>query len=486
MELQSKKVFEQYQLSNEKSYNFLMRGVDIMKALLNRNFDSYIIGSAVRNLYLNQEIEMIEIITTATPQQIKEVFPKVIIERTGFTYLKELGNFVVFTELSGDERVLGRKIAGKHYNKKLILACQNKNFTVNSLAIAPNLVIINLFDGIRDLDAMEVTTTVKPRVVFENNPSAILEALVLISEFDFVIESKCLKMMSRFCEHLEDVKEAELLRKLRQILKGNYAKKALEIIVKSKLFRYLKKYDVIVKKLNAHFKEYSFLELVSIIYLILGEIPDAHYISQADLKLITETMSITQLIANDKVTPMMVYNIGIDKLLSANRIALAYKGRYSNQANLIKKLSRGSVISHPRDLQFSELEIIDLMNGQRNLRVRIVMNLLLERVINGEVYNHHTVLREEAKLIISELSAIFDYKEPEILPVYNDEVIAELLNKYQKEYEFLVKVYLNDEKALYDLSPLERDEIEQNAKIYAKKFLLETSQYRELEKRGLI
>ena len=126
------------------------------------------------------------------------------------------------------------------------------------------------------------------------------------------------------------------------------------------------------------------------------------------------------------------------------------------------------------------------MNGQRNLRVRIVMNLLLERVINGDVYNHHTVLREEAKLIISELSAIFDYKEPEILPVYNDEVIAELLNKYQKEYEFLVKVYLNDEKALYDLSPLERDEIEQNAKIYAKKFLLETSQYRELEKRGLI
>jgi hypothetical protein len=197
-------------------------------------------------------------------------------------------------------------------------------------------------------------------------------------------------------------------------------------------------------------------------------------------------MSITQLIANDKVTPMMVYNIGTDKLLSANRIALAYKGRYSNQANLIKKLSRGSVISHPRDLQFSELEIIDLMNGQRSLRVRIVMNLLLERVINGEVYNHHTVLREEAKLIISELSAIFDYKEPEILPVYNDEVIAELLNKYQKEYEFLVKVYLNDEKALYDLSPLERDEIEQNAKIYAKKFLLETSQYRELEKRGLI
>ena len=49
-----------------------------------------------------------------------------------------------------------------------------------------------------------------------------------------------------------------------------------------------------------------------------------------------------------------------------------------------------------------------------------------------------------------------------------------------------MKVYLSDEKSLYDLSPLERDEIEFNAKTHAKEFLLETSQYRILEERGLI
>ena len=126
------------------------------------------------------------------------------------------------------------------------------------------------------------------------------------------------------------------------------------------------------------------------------------------------------------------------------------------------------------------------MDGKRNLRVKIVMNLLLERVINGDVYNHHTLLRDEALKIIEDLASIFDYKEPEILPVVNDEYIKDLLAKYNKEYEFLVKVYLNDEKSLYELSPLERDEIENNAKAHAKEFLLETSQYKVLEKRGLI
>ena len=73
MEFQSKKIFEDYSKNNEKSYNFLMRSIEIMKILLNRNYDSFIIGSAVRNLYLNKEIDTIEIITEATPNQIKEL-----------------------------------------------------------------------------------------------------------------------------------------------------------------------------------------------------------------------------------------------------------------------------------------------------------------------------------------------------------------------------------------------------------------------------
>ena len=56
MEFQSKKVLEQYQLNDEKSYNFLMRGVEILKVLLNHNFDSYIIGTSVRNLYLGKQL----------------------------------------------------------------------------------------------------------------------------------------------------------------------------------------------------------------------------------------------------------------------------------------------------------------------------------------------------------------------------------------------------------------------------------------------
>lgn len=486
MEFQSKKVLEQYQLNDEKSYNFLMRGVDIMKILLNYNFDSYIIGPSVRNLYLCKTIDTIEIITTATPNDIKNIFPALIIERSGFAYLKEHGRFIIFTKFSDTDPLISKKFAQKHFNKKLTAALANKYFTVNSLALTPNLVITNLFDGIKDLDSMTVRTTDKTKDIFTKNPISMLEALVLVSEHDFSIDSKCMKALSKYCSFLEDIKEVEFVRKFRQILRGPYAKHALEKIIRYKLFKYLKVYDLIARRINVHFREYNYIEQAAILYLVLGSIPDAAFISSDDLKAITESMTITQLIVNDKVTPMMVYNIGLEKLLSANRIALACRTKYSSQERLIKKLSRESVIFSPRDLQFSELEIIELMNGERSLRVKIVMNLLLERVVNKNVYNHHTTLASEAKKIIDDLASIFDYKEPEILPVINDEYIETLLAKYNKEYEFLIRVYLSDEKELYELSPLERDEIEATAKVHAKEFLLETSQYRPLEERGLI
>ena len=229
-----------------------MRAVEIMKVLLNRNFDSFIIGSAVRNLYLNKQIDTIEIVTTATPNQIKEIFPALVIERSGFTYLKELGKYVIFSKFPDDENIKSRKIAAKHYNKKLIVALCNKFYSVNSLALTPNLVITNIFDGIKDLDAMVVKTTDKAKNIFTKHPIAILEALVLVAEHDFKIDSKCLKSISRYCSFLEDVKEVEFIRKFRQILKGPYAKHALEIIIKHKLFRFIKVYDVVAKKLNAN------------------------------------------------------------------------------------------------------------------------------------------------------------------------------------------------------------------------------------------
>ena len=485
MENQITSLLEQYQTSHVKSYNFFMHGIDIIKTLLNRNFEAYIVGASVRNLYLNKEIDTIEIVSTATVEQLKSIFPAIIVDNR-IVYLKDHSNYFTFIEFPKTQEGVSGKIASKYYNKKLLKVLVDKIYTVNSLVITPNMLMVDVFDSVKDLDSNVIRTIDKPKNIYINNPLAILDALVLVSEYGFDVDAKCLKAMSKCCSYLDSVKVPLIIRRIRQILKGEYAKDAFNVIVKNKLFRYIKVFDLFAKKIIKNFSDLSLLERVCILYLLIGSIPDASLISDAELKEITETMTIAQLVSADEITPMMVYNIGAEKLYSANRIALTYKPKYSDQTKKIKKLEKQSVISSPRDLQFSELEIIDLYGGERSVRVRIVLNMLLAKVINKEVYNHHTVLRKEAQKIIQHLASIYDYEEPEITPNYTDEYIEELKQKYDTEYEFLVKIYLSDERALYNLSALERDEIEEEAKTHAKEFLLETSQYKILEERGLI
>ncbi len=486
MENQNQELFKEYQLRNEKSYNFLMHGVEILRTLLNRNYEAYIIGSAVRNLHLKQDIDQIEIVTNASMDTLKQIFPVLSIDKLHNCYLSDKQGKINFSFFDQDDMAIVNKNAEKYYNKKLTKVLQNKSFTIDSLAITPNLKIIDIFGGLEDLENMIIKTIDKPKVLFNKNPKAILDALELMSMYGFNFYKKTLKATVKYCTHLENIKEVNFISQLRQILKGKYAEEVVDLIKDNQLFKYVHLFDIYITRIAKKFNQLSYLEVITILYLYVGKIPDATLIEVNQLQELTENITIAQLVASDSVTPMMIYNIGVNRLLSANKMALLYKHKYLSQEKLIKKLNRKAIINNIRELNFTKLELITLLNGDRSIKIKIIMNLLLEKVINGEVINHAAILKNEALKLNDELKAIFEYEEP-ILPVdHTEETISELNKKYHKEYDFLVKVYLNDEKELYNLSALEREEVIKNAKDHAKAFLLETSQYKILEERGLI
>lgn len=485
MENQNKILIEKYQQENEKSYQFLSRGVEILKTLLSRNFESYIIGSCVRNFYINQLIDLIEIVTYAKVDEIKKIYPSLIIDQRGIGYLKDNNGYFYFSHFEDDVNI-SKKYEGKHYNKKLVSVLQNKYFTIDSLVITPTFQITDVLGGEDDLKNMLIKPIDKPKSLFNTAPIAILEALELVALYDFDIDKKTLKIMAKSCAHLEDIKDVHFIKRLRKIIKGKYGKKASNLIVDYKLFRFVHIFDLYIKKINRKFDSYTFLEKLSILYLLFASIPDAESIDPKELNELTENLTISQLVASNPITPMMVYNIGADKLTSANKIAMVYKHNYSSQARRINKLKKKAIINNIRELNISNLEIIKLLDGERSIKVKIIINMLLEKVINGEIINHNTILKDETKKLSNEIDEIFNYQEPGILIEYDEDSIKDLKDKYEKELAFLVKVYLSDEKELYNLTALEREEAFDNAKKHAKEFLLETSQYKVLEKRGLI
>lgn len=478
-------LFKEYKSKYNDCSNYLEQGIELLRKLLDRNFESYIIGCAVCDYYLIRPIKQITILTPATVDELQQIFPSLTINNGIPSLVEKTGTFYFETNNNDNKKIVS-KAANKYYNKKLSSYLEKKPFTISALSLSPALKIIDIFSGLDDIDEEIIRVIDTTKNIFLSEPIYIMDAIVLVSEYGFTIDKKTLKNMVKAKGLLVEVDRNTLIKKLQEILGKTYSQQALELIDDNGLLERDKELDLFVSKVLISNNKLNLLEKMSLLYLILGNIPNAENFSQEDLSIITDNITFSRLLLNTSVTPMMVYNIGEDRLLIANELAKCYSSKYTNQARTIKKLKRGLKIDNLKELNFSSLELINILNGERSLKIKIIMNLLLEKVINGEISNKYDVLKKEAMKINEEIDNIFNYTEPKEIIIYNDEKVQELLAKYKKEYDFLIKVYLNDEKELYNLSALERDEAVKEAKMHAREFLLETSQYKVLEDRRLI
>ena len=69
------KYLEKLKERNLGAYEYLMEGINIISRLNEKMFEAYIVGGAVRDILLNKDFNDIDICTTATPNEVMEVFP---------------------------------------------------------------------------------------------------------------------------------------------------------------------------------------------------------------------------------------------------------------------------------------------------------------------------------------------------------------------------------------------------------------------------
>ncbi len=471
----------QYAIKNPKSYKGFDKALNILKQLLKKLQESYLIGSCVRNLIMNKETNMFSIITTASPELLINTIPN-LINQKGRLVLKEDGFIYSFITFSQD---INPENKTEFYNKKIADALEKELFTLDALVMSPKLVINDLYNGIEDIKNKEINLVSNANSIIKDNPSTMLRALKYWAELDFNINKQLLRSINHHYKLFSHLSSLHMASFIRTILKMPNGKKVLTYISRNDLFAANYDYQLLVEKLCKH-EELTYVERLTLLYLNIGSIPDASFMTEEEQIDVSEHLLIARLLLNQTVTPMIVYNIGEKILLSCDKVAKIYKSKYRSQANRIRKLSNSKVITNVRELNFTKLELVALLNGERSIRVTPILNILLERVINGDVPNYNKFLKKEALKIIDEMNEIFNYEEPDYPISYTDDMIISLKEKYEKEYKFLQRVYLNDEKSLYDLSAVERHQVKEEASNHAKEFLLSTSQYKVLQERGLI
>ncbi len=212
-------------------------------------FSAYLIGGCVRDLFLNVTPKDWDITTSATPEEIQNMFPDSF-------YENDFGTVGIKTE-SEDEtlkvieatpyRTEGDYTNNRHpdkveFSKNIEDDLKRRDFTVNAIAFRRTEnsedEIIDLFNGIKDLQKGIIKTVGSPEHRFKEDGLRILRAVRLATQLNFEIDPETEKAIYE-CRHLlENISTERIRDELSKIISTDWPMRGFTLLKKLDLLQF--------------------------------------------------------------------------------------------------------------------------------------------------------------------------------------------------------------------------------------------------------
>ena len=176
----------------------------ILQKLHNHGFSAYAVGGCVRDSLLGKAPYDFDITTSATPQEVKQLFHKTI--DTGIAHgtvtVMENGVPIEVTTFRADGEYLdNRKPQSVTLVKDVREDLSRRDFTVNALCYNDNEGILDFFGGINDLNNEIIRAVGEPAKRFTEDALRMLRAVRFSAQLGFTIEENT-KNAIKECAHL--------------------------------------------------------------------------------------------------------------------------------------------------------------------------------------------------------------------------------------------------------------------------------------------
>ena len=163
----------------------------ILDRLHAHGFEAYAVGGCIRDSILNREPDDWDITTSATPAQIKDVFPRTIdtgIQHGTVTVLMGGGHCEVTTYRIDGEYSDGRHPDSVTFTTSLQEDLLRRDFTINAMAYNEKEGLIDLYGGMRDLQRKKICCVGNASDRFEEDALRILRAVRFSAQLGFGID----------------------------------------------------------------------------------------------------------------------------------------------------------------------------------------------------------------------------------------------------------------------------------------------------------
>ncbi|PLR80464.1 CCA tRNA nucleotidyltransferase [Bacillus canaveralius] len=381
----------------------------LLLTIENAGYEAYFVGGSVRDFLLGRPIEDVDIATSATPEEIKTIFPRtadVGIEHGTVLVFFNGDSYEITTFRAEAEYRDFRRPSHVDYIRSLKEDLQRRDFTMNAIAMDRHGKLIDPFDGRSAINRKRIETVGNASERFSEDALRMMRAVRFVSQLSFTLAPATKEALHIYGHLLEKIATERKTAEFEKLIAGLNRQEAISLIIDSGLYRFLPGLSGCKKaleKMNEY--DYSSLSGNELWCLLLyccdisaEEIDPFLRKWKLPVKKIKEIEKIYRFLKfrlEQEWTSLAAYQAGIAVIISAERIWLTLKGVQddSRLAQLRLEYERLPIKSRT-DIKASGNDLIEWTGKPGGPWVKEIFTKIEAAIVAGDLHNDQENLRE--------------------------------------------------------------------------------------------
>lgn len=215
---------------------------DLINVITEKGFKAYVVGGFVRDLYINKESDDVDICTSATPKELKDIFASAILPKEEYGSVTLFYNNVRFeiTTFRSENKYINNRIPGEvEYIDDLLLDLKRRDFTVNTVCLDKDLEYVDLLNGIEDIKNRIIKTVISADESMQIDSLRILRAIRFATTLDFDLDDELKRAIKKHGDLLVNLSYFRKKSELDKIFNSQNIEKGLKLIEELGIAKYL-------------------------------------------------------------------------------------------------------------------------------------------------------------------------------------------------------------------------------------------------------
>ena len=386
------------------------KALPVLEKIKEAGFEAYFVGGSVRDALLNRPIHDVDIATSSYPEETKQIFPRTAdigIEHGTVLVLDGDEEYEVTTFRTEDVYVDYRRPSSVSFVRSLEEDLKRRDFTVNAFALDETGKIVDLFNGLQDLENQVLRAVGVASERFNEDALRIMRGFRFQASLGFELEQETFEAMKTLTPLLEKISVERTFVEFDKLLLAPHWRVGLSSMIASKAYDYLPDMAGSQDKLQSlfdledHFTFESSEQAWAALLWVL-KVEDAQKFlkhwktSRQFAKQVQDLLAILALREEGELDKRDCYRFDLDLLLQAENLRRAQGKEVNPQA--ITGTHESLTIHDKKEMQINGGILIKEYGYQPGPELGDVLEEIEYAIVDGELENDrqaiHDYLRE--------------------------------------------------------------------------------------------